>query len=76
MTYQIPPCRPPVQGAAKAPRLPFVPVELVQSTTRRKRAHWAVRALSVVGKALFLSLCVFVGFVTFCVAFHWLTLPG
>lgn len=73
MTYQVPPCRPPVHDAAKAPRLPFVPVELVQPTARRKRPHWAVRAVRVLFKALFLCFCVFVGFVTFCVAFHQLT---
>ena len=73
MTYQVPPCRPPVQGAAKAPRLPFVPVELVPPTNRRKRPHWAVRAMRVVVKAMFFCFCVFVGFVIFCVAFHHFT---
>lgn len=76
MTYQAPPCRPHVPGVAKAPRLPFVPVELLQPTTRRKRPHWAVRAARVMVKALFLCFCVFVGFVTFCVAFHHLTRWG
>lgn len=70
MTYQVPPFRPPVEGAPEATRRPFVPVPLVQTTGRRNRPHWAVRAVRIVGKAIFLSFCVFVGFTTFCVAFH------
>lgn len=76
MTYQVPPCRPSAQGARKAPAglsRPFVPVELLQPAGRRKRPHWAVRAARIVGKALFLCFCMFVGFVTFCVTFHYLT---
>ena len=86
MTHQAPPCRPTAPQIAMpsparrdrtpTPPRPFVPVPLMPSTTRRKRPHWAVRAVRVVVKALFLCFCVFVGFVTFCVAFHWLTLPG
>ncbi len=79
MSYQVPPYRPASPNASKAaarPARPFVPVPLMPSTTRRKRPHWAVRAARVVAKTLFLCFCVFVGFVTFCVAFHWLTLPG
>lgn len=76
MTYQVPPCRPPVHGAARAPRSPFVPVELVQATSRRKRPHWALRAARILGKAIFLCVCVFVGFTTFCVVYHQLTLAG
>ncbi|MFI8616511.1 hypothetical protein ACIGHN_13500 [Acidovorax sp. NPDC077693] len=76
MTYQVPPYRPPAKGAPRALRTPFVPVQLVQSTSRRKRPHWLVRAVGVVGKAFFLSFCVFVGLVTFSVAYHYLTLVG
>ena len=73
--HQAPPCRQPAQGARQAPAgpsRPFVPVQLLQPASRRKRPHWAVRAARTVGKALFLCICVFVGFVTFCVAFHHL----
>lgn len=76
MTYQVPPYRPASPDAGKAatrPARPFVPVPLMPSTARRKRPHWAVRAVRVLFKALFLCFCVFVGFVTFCVAFHQLT---
>lgn len=80
MTHQVPPCRPPIVGAPRAAVRPtrlFVPVPFDDvAPRRRKRPHWAVRAARVVVKTLFLCFCVFVGFVTFCVAFHWLTLPG
>lgn len=76
MTHQVPPFRPPVTGAplpAVRPARAFSPVPLQASTSRRKRPHWAVHALGIVGKALFLCFCVFVWFVTFCVAFHHFT---
>lgn len=79
MTYQAPPYRPTSGSGGKTavrPARHFVPVPLMPSTTRRKRPHWAVRAARVVVKALFLCFCVFVGFVTFCVAFHHLTRWG
>lgn len=79
MTHQAPPFRPPVAGAprpAVRPARAFTPVPLLASTSRRKRPHWAVRAARVLVKALFLCFCVFVGFVTFCVAFHHLTRWG
>ncbi|MBV7427301.1 MULTISPECIES: hypothetical protein [unclassified Acidovorax] len=51
-------------------------MELVQATSRRKRPHWALRAARILGKAIFLCVCVFVGFTTFCVVYHQLTLAG
>lgn len=75
MTHQVPPFRPPVTGAPRPARA-FTPVPLLASTSRRRRPHRAVRAVRVVVKALFLCFCVFVGFVTFCVAFHHLTRWG
>ena len=82
MTYQVPPYRftdphasiaSPAASDQAQQRRPFVPVQLHQPTNRSKRRHWAVRAVRVVCKAMFLCFCVFVGFVTFCVAFHHLT---
>lgn len=76
MTYQAPPYRPTSPDSRKAavrPARPFVPVPLMPSTTRRKRPHWAMRAVRVVVKALFFCFCVFLGFVIFCVAFPHFT---
>lgn len=76
MTHQAPPFRPPVAGTprpAVRPARAFNPVPLLASTSRRKRPHWAVRALGIVGKALFLCFCVFVALVTLCVTYHHFT---
>lgn len=79
MTHQVPPFRPPVTGAprpAARPARAFIPVPLQASPSRRKRPHWAARALGIVGKALLLSFCVFVALVTLCVTYHHLTRWG
>lgn len=62
------------QHETATPR-PFVPVALVAPAMRPKRRHWAMAAVLSACKIVVGVLCVYAGLVTFCLTFHFLTLP-